>query len=57
MTKCKDKVTFWRRVTTKITDWGRGERSTAAVALGHIIMEARVVTPILVPDQLVVLPL
>ena len=57
MTKCKDKVTFWRRVTTKITDWGRGERLTAAVAGGHISMEARVVTPILVPDQLVVLPL
>ena len=57
MTKSKDKVTFWRRVTTKITDWGKGEQSTAAVALGHISMEARVVTPILVPDQLVVLPL
>jgi hypothetical protein len=57
MTKCKDKVTFWRIVTTKITDWARGERSTAAVALGHISMEARVVTPILVPDLLVVLPL
>ena len=57
MTKCKDKVTFWRRMTTKITDWGRGERLTAAVAGGHISMEARVVTPILVPDQLVVLPL
>ena len=24
MTKCKGKVIFWRRMTTKISDWGRG---------------------------------
>ena len=24
MSKWKDKVTFWRRMTTKIHDWGRG---------------------------------
>jgi hypothetical protein len=57
MTTWKGKVVFWRRMTTKISKWGRGERSTAAVAGGHISMEARVVTSSLVPDQLVVLPL
>ena len=57
MTTWKGKVVFWRRMTTNISEWGRGEQLTAAVAGGHISMEARVVTSSLVPDQLVVLPL
>jgi hypothetical protein len=40
-----------------VHQWDRGEQSTAAVAGGHISMEARVVTSSLVLDQLVVLPL
>ena len=26
MTKREDRVTFWRRMTKKISDWGRGVR-------------------------------
>ena len=56
MSDWSGEVIFWRRMTAKISAWGKGDRDRLLLLGGHINMKALVVTSSFFLLQIVVLP-